>query len=129
MSTLSKSQLAEVIVRLSDKHTSKKLAKEVAAYLISQRRTNELEGIMREVRRIRENQGIIEVDVTTAFPASSNVKQQIKAMLGNKDVMLNEIVDKNVIGGVRVETNDTYLDLTVRNRLERFKNMTQGVQK
>jgi F0F1-type ATP synthase delta subunit len=129
LGAVSKSQLAEVIVQWSSAFRNKNLAHEIAAYLIHERRTGELESIMREVQRIRETQGVVEANVTTAFPASPKIKQHIKMLLGTDNVVLNEIVDKNVIGGVRVETSDTYLDLTVRNRLERFKNMTQGVQK
>jgi F0F1-type ATP synthase delta subunit len=52
---------------------------------------------------------------------SSKTKADIKALLGAKKVILNTNVDKSVIGGVRVESGEQLLDLTVRNRLTRLK--------
>lgn len=128
MARASKSDIARAILQLSKVHSGQKLAREIAAYITSERRTNELEAIIREVRRLREQQdGIVEVDITTAFPATDKIKRQITDIVGTKNVVINEVIDKSVIGGVRMETSDTYLDLTVRNRLERLKNMKQGV--
>ncbi len=127
MPLVSKSDVAEAILRLSKKHSGKKLAREIAAYITQERRTNDLDAIMREVKRLRQQNGVAEVDITTAFPASDKVKKEVIAMVDCKQIIINEIIDKNVIGGVRMETSDLYLDLTVRNRLERLKNMKQGV--
>lgn len=127
MARPTKHDIAVAILELTRTISEKKLAHAVAAYVVSERRTSELDAIMREVKRLREKQtGVVEVDVTTAVPATAAVKKSITKLLGNKAVVINEIVDKDVIGGVRVETNDLSLDLTVRNRLNRLKVIKTG---
>lgn len=114
-------QIAEAIIRLSQSHSGSKLAKEVAAYVVAERRSSDLGAIMREVARLRNQRGMTEATITTATPATNAVKQEVKRLIGDKKAVINEVVDKNVIGGVRIEANDYYLDLTVRNRLNKLK--------
>lgn len=114
-------QIAEVIVELSKSYSQSSLAEAIAAYLATERRTSELDAIMREVKTLRSRMGVNEVTITTAFPAPAAIKDKIVALLGNGPTVINEVIDKNVIGGVRVEANDLYLDLTVRNRLNKLK--------
>jgi F-type H+-transporting ATPase subunit delta len=117
-----KRQIAEAVFALSGKASQAKLAKVLAAYLVAERRSGELDAIMRELKTIRERtNGTQEVTITTAFPATDKVKKQLKGLLSNDKVIMNEVIDKNVIGGVRMEANDYYLDLTVRNRLNKLK--------
>ncbi len=126
MARPSRKDIAKSILALSDRQPATSLARAVAAYLIQERRSSELDVIMREVNRLREQQAnIVEATVTTASPLNQKIVQQIKQLLGDK-VIVNNIIDKKVIGGVRVETSDLNLDLTVRNRLERLKTSKQG---
>jgi len=39
-------------------------------------------------------------------------------------VILNETIDPSVIGGVRIETNEQQLDITVRAKLNKLKQAT-----
>ncbi len=127
MAKPSKQELAEVVVYLSKKMPISKLSKSLASYLQQENRTSELDAIMREVQFLRQKQeGVIEADVTSAFPISNATKRNIKDMFGNK-TLINEEIDKDVIGGVRVETNESLLDLTVRNRLNQLKTI-RGVE-
>lgn len=127
MAQPSRSDIANVILSLSKKLSGKALAEAIAAYLTEQRRTSELDAILREVSRLRERQeGVTEATVTSAHPLTDKVERQLKEILGEK-IIINSVVDKNVIGGVRVETNDISLDLTVRNRLDQLKTSKQGV--
>lgn len=125
MTKPSKQELAQIILDLSSKVPQNRVAKSLASYLQQEKRTSELDAIMREAKFLRQKQlGVVEADVTTAFPISKSVELKIKKILGSK-TLLNETIDKNVIGGVRVETNDHVLDLTVRNRLNQLKS-TRG---
>lgn len=114
-------QVAEAILNLSKSRSETQLAKEVAAYVVAERRSADLGAIMREVARLRAVSGVTEATITTAVPATKAVRAEVKRLIGDKDAIINEVVDKNVIGGVRIEANDYYLDLTVRNRLNRLK--------
>ncbi len=122
MSQASIKSIAQAIINLSSTLPDSEIAKAVASYLISERRTADLDKIMRQVALIRYQNGIEEINVTSAFPISADVRAQIKNFSKASDhVVINEIIDKNVIGGVKLEANDFYLDLTVRNRLNKLK--------
>ena len=125
MAKASRHDIAAVILELSNKLTGKKLANAVAAYVVDERRTSELDAILREVNKLRnELTGIVEATVTSAYPVSDKTKKQIKALLEQDKLVINEIIDKDVIGGVRVETSERSLDLTVRNRLNKLKTLS-----
>lgn len=126
MANTSRQELAEAVLYLSDKMGQKKLTDTLAAYLIANRRTGELDAIMREVSRQREKRdNVTEVTATSAFKLSDTAKKTIKQLLGNEKLIINEVVDADVLGGVRLETSELQLDLTVRNRLNQLKAATK----
>ena len=53
---LSRKELAETIARLIQEGDTSKLAEEIAAYLIQERRVKELDSLMRDVVLIRQQQ-------------------------------------------------------------------------
>lgn len=114
-------QVAKAVLNLSKQLSTDQLAKAVAVYVVTERRTTDLGAIMREIARLRNQSGIMEATITTAVPVTDVVKQEVRRLIGAKDIVINEFIDKNVIGGVRIEANDYYLDLTVRNRLDRLR--------
>jgi len=119
-------QIASAIRQLSSKLSDAKLSKAVAGYLAEARRTSELDANMREVTRQRlAEDGVMEVNITRAHPLSDGAKRELRRLSGADRTVLTETIDKDVIGGVRMETSESLLDLTVRNRLNRLK---QGVK-
>ncbi len=125
MAKASRQDIASVILQLSGKYSDKKLANAVAAYVVAERRTSELDAILREVNKQRgEQTGMVEATVTSAFPISDKIKKEIKLLLEEDKLVINEVIDTDVIGGVRVETSEKSLDLTVRNRLNKLKTMS-----
>lgn len=123
---VSRTDIALAILKLSATHTPKRLSRAVASFIVQERRTKELEQIMREVTRLRElHEGVVEINLTSAFPLNEVAKQKIKKILNVDKAVFNEKINKDSIGGVRVETNDTLLDLTVRGRLNRLKTNVQ----
>ena len=114
-------QIALVVLNLSRNTNESQLAQEIASYIVAERRTSDLGAIMREVDRLRQQtSGVKEVTVTTAFEPSEAVIDQVKQLIGDNTV-INKVTDKSVIGGVRIESSDYFLDLTVRNRLNKMK--------
>ena len=122
MSASTRKDVAKAVVFLSEKHSGKRLSEMLAAYLVQNRRTGELDSIMREVMRQREAQdNITEVTATSAFRLNDATKKTISALLGGDRTIINEVIDPEMLGGVRLETSEKQLDLTVRNRLNRLK--------
>lgn len=122
MHTSSTKELALVILKLMERKTPKAVARAVANYLVQERRTGDLGAIMREVRRLRAKEhNIVEVDTTSAFPLHDKIRSLVKGKFPGKRVVLTESLDKNVIGGVLVETDDTQIDATIKRQLNRLE--------
>ena len=121
---ITRKEIAAAIVKLLDSQNSQKVANEVAAYLSLERRTRELEPLMRDVTALRAQRGILEATATSAFELSAAVKNSLKDLVKkqedklNAQVILHEVRDPSVIGGVKLLSTDTLLDLTVHSRLK-----------
>lgn len=121
MARVSVHDIAMAIISLSKKRPKDSLAKDIASYIVAERRSNDLGAIMREVDRLRQQKSYItEVTLTTAVEPTDLVIAEARRLL-NRKVVINKVIDRNVIGGVRIESSDYYLDLTVRNRLNKLK--------
>lgn len=108
---------------------SQELAKEVAAYLIETGRTSELTSLSRDVIEKRAEKGIVEVTAVSAHPLSPELQNDIEARIKiaypeAKTVIINQETDPDAIGGIRLELANQQLDLTVRSKLNRFKQLT-----
>ncbi len=93
--------------------------------LIHNRRETYLELIYREFIDIQaEADGVIQVDVSTARALSdedrTRLSERLEAVL-HRPVRLNERVEEDLIGGLRVETDGHVLDATIRARLDRLR--------
>lgn len=126
MSMVTRKDIARVVaVQLAAGKSSKTIAKQLAHYLVTERRSGELEAIIRDVQSIREEkEGITEATVTSAFPLATQTKTHIKKLLPGKTVIMNETLDPDVIGGVRIEAGSVLIDATLKRQLEQLK---QGV--
>lgn len=129
---LSRHDIATAIVRLIDENNdSRHIARRIAAYLMEQGRTKELDSLMRDVMQLRAGHGTVEVTATSAFPLTKQVKTHIEklaaAIQGSalKQVITNEVIDAKVLGGIRIETPGEQLDLTIRARLDKLKQATK----
>lgn len=122
MSTPARKDIASAIVSLSDKKSQKQLSAMLASYLVHNRRTSELDIIMRDVMRQREERfDAVEITATSAFRLNETAKNAVRELMGAKNTIINEVIDTKMLGGVRLETSEKQLDLTVRNRLDRLK--------
>jgi F0F1-type ATP synthase delta subunit len=122
MSKPTNKDIACVAIDLIKKSNKSVVAKSLASYLISERRSHDLDRIMREINKQLSNQtNKTEIDLISAYPVNEDIKNKIKKLLKVESAIFNQEIDKSVIGGVRAETSDVRLDLTVRNRLNRLK--------
>ncbi len=118
--------IAEKTMHVSD---DKLLAQEIAAYLLAERRTAELESILRDIMQYRMDHGVLEAEVVTAHPIGDDVLNHVKQLLQTaypdvKTVHVSPHLEPSVIGGVRIDMANEQLDLTVGNKLATFKRLT-----
>jgi len=127
---ISRPELAEVIgertLHVSDTGT---LEKAIASYLLEEGRTDDIESLMRDVLKYRAKNGYVEATVVSAFPLSEALTSEVTAALksefpGAKGYVLNQRIDEDVIGGVRLEMAGEELDLTIRAKLNILKRLT-----
>lgn len=132
MAKVTRSKIALAIAdRIDTTKSVKELSREVAAYLMATRRTSELNSVMRDVMQLRSERGIVEVAAATAFPLTQAVHADIEQNIRThfpaaKTVIVSENHDESVVGGVRLELANQQLDLTVRAKLNRFKQLTNS---
>ncbi len=106
------------------------LAKELAAYLISEKRTAELDSLVRDLAQYRaDNDGVVEVEAVTAHPLEAAAKADIQTKVAAlypaaKNIIITERRDPAVLGGVRLEFANQQLDLSARAKLNHFKQLT-----
>ena len=122
MGGISNKQLAEIIYQQLQKQASEKVAKEVSNFLVRSKRTKDLSKIMRELSRLQyERDNVQEITMTSAHKLNDSIKQKILKQMNVERYVINEVIDADLIGGVRIESNDSIFDLSVRNRLQKLK--------
>ncbi|HUD06732.1 MAG TPA: F0F1 ATP synthase subunit delta [Candidatus Saccharimonadales bacterium] len=109
--------------------STKRLSREVAAYLLSEGRISELASLLRDVQADWADAGYVEVLATSAHPLSAgaveDIKKQIKKLYPHaKRIIVGEIRDPNIIGGVRLNLANQQLDLSFEAKLNKFKQLT-----
>jgi F0F1-type ATP synthase delta subunit len=123
---LSRRNLASyVAAQLISGTSNKKVAMQLAAYLVSTKRTKELNLIVRDVEVYLAEKGYVAGKVTSAFELSATTIKLIedftKQKTGAKSVSLEKSVDKFVLGGIKLEIPGYELDTTVARQLTILK--------
>ena len=108
---------------------TKNLSREIAAYLLRERRVAELDSVMRDVQSNWAAAGQVEVIAASAHPLTAVVKaditKQAKALYPNaKKIIVTEVTDPAALGGVRLTMANQQLDLSVEAKLNKFKQLT-----
>lgn len=109
--------------------SSKRFARAVAAYLLSEGRTAELDSIVRDVQADWAEAGLVEVIASSAHPLTASIKADIKKQTRQmypkaRRITVSEAYDPDVIGGVRLSLPGRQLDMSVQAKLNQFKQLT-----
>jgi F0F1-type ATP synthase delta subunit len=125
-----RSKIASVVAdKALKKGQTTQFSKEVAAYLLNERRANDLSSIMRDVQEAWAEAGYINVVATSAHNLTSEINRRIESIVKEIYPNANKIAidhkhDLEVIGGVRLELAHIQLDLTIEGKLNMFKQLT-----
>jgi F0F1-type ATP synthase delta subunit len=129
---LSRTRLAAVIAeRAGENVDAKQLSREIAAYLLDEDRVDELDSVLRDLMQYRADHGVVEVITVGAHSLTDTVRSDIEGVARElypdaKQIIISEVLDKTVIGGIRIEFANEQLDLSVRAKLNRFKQLTSA---
>jgi F-type H+-transporting ATPase subunit delta len=91
-----------------------------------------LEEIFAEYKRLsNEEKGIAEAVVTSATPLDEEDKQQLieifQQLIGKK-LLVKNVVDSDILGGVIVQIGDRLYDGSLRTKLIRFQERLKGTR-
>lgn len=108
---------------------SKDFNKQVAAYLLAEHRVGDLDSILRDVQQDWANKGYVEVLAASAHELTAEIKADIVSEIqrhypATKKVVVTEVHDPGVIGGVQLSLANQQLDLSVEAKLNKFKQLT-----
>lgn len=120
--TRSRKKLAEYVAqRVVDGARLDTLLKEVAAYLVESRQTRNYALVVRAIEDALKDRGIVVASVASARQLTDEQRDSVRAMFGGKKVYLNETVDAELIGGLRVDAPGARLDTTIKRKLTALK--------
>lgn len=121
MAKISVRQLATFAVdELESGVSAADVAKKLASYLLDARESRELPRVMRAVEAELNARGQSQVEITSAHAVSDDVANELAQLLGVENPVFHNTVDASVIGGVKAKSGEREIDLTVRNKLQRF---------
>lgn len=125
-----RTKIAKTIADRIDRSDSPQaVSREIAAYLLAERRVDDLDSVMRDLWQIRADAGVVEVVAASAHPLTDDIKQNIKSEIKRhypdaKDISIDELFDPTIIGGVRLSLANQQLDMSVEAKLNKFKQLT-----
>ena len=99
---------------------------EFILYLSRDKSIKQLSKIVRIIEaNYKERQGIIDVDVISSVNLDANLITDVSNIIKNKHskkAVINEVIDNELIGGIKLRIGNTILDGTVSNKLKKLKN-------
>lgn len=123
----SRTRLAQLVAdQTLEKGASSRFTREIAAYLLSEGRVDELDSLLRDVQGDWAKAGHVEVTASSAHPLTAAIRGDIqrevkKVYPAAKRIVINEVADPSVVGGVRLNMPNRQLDLSIRAKLNSFK--------
>ncbi len=124
-------ELAEIIAASTMKSDFKlaDFSNQVAQFLLNNNLVDQLDSIIRDVSAVRFKNGILDVKLLTAFEIDSTNLSGIKNLISAyfpkvKSISIDQIIDQNLIGGIRLEFPSQLLDLSVRSKLNQLVRFT-----
>lgn len=97
------------------------LVQQIAGLLVEERRTREIELIIRSVYELLESKGVVVAEVISARALTDATKKKIAELTNAQELHIQETVDPSVIGGMRVTTPTRQLDATISRRIAELR--------
>ena len=129
MQKLSRRRVAQYAAEQLAKHESPmKLANYLAAYLAETKQIKQADMLLHDIESVLASRyGLIMADVTTARPLPESLRTAVTALVKQTHkadrVVLSELVNPDLIGGVTVTTPSGYFDGSVRKKLQNLQVM------
>ncbi len=126
----SRKRIAKVIVvHMQKGNLSESYIREIASFLLAEKRTGELSSLLRDIQAARAEAGFVEVIAASAHPLSAEATQSVRAQVEKlypsaQQIVVSQKSDPRLIGGVKVSLSESQLDFTIAAKLNKFKQLT-----
>ncbi|MGE5350426.1 MAG: ATP synthase F1 subunit delta [Actinomycetota bacterium] len=114
----------EAIIALAGSD-AEKLTVDFIGLLFSQGRGDYLAAAARNfIDLTRRHRGIRQITVTTAVPVDDATKKEMAGLIAGErhgTIEFSEQIDESIIGGFILRVDDSYIDASVKSRLNRFR--------
>ena len=118
------SQYARALYEATKGQSGKNLEKVIAGFVNLLARRQKLKQVGRIIEEFvsyaKKQEGIQRIEVTSAIKLNPSILEAIKQSFGKK-VELSEKVTPEILGGVKIRTEDTILDASLKTQLMRLK--------
>ena len=129
MANLSNNDIAKAIYFVSKDKTDielKDINKKVIRFLAHRRLLSKTKDILDRLGKIiNKVEERIVVKVSSAQKLEEKIKKELilflKKRYGAKEIVLKEILDGKLLGGMKLEINDEIIDLTVKNKIKKLQ--------
>ncbi len=129
MTAVSNKNIAHAIYLASkDKNNEEQslVAKKTLQFLIKKRLLSKTKDILSHLKKIiNEHEGVLEAKVYSSEKINEKTgRELIQALIKRysvREIKLVEILDKKLIGGLKIEVNNEIIDLTLRNRMKKLQ--------
>lgn len=126
MKKVSRTKLAHAVLRLLEKHPRKEVTRILAEQIIKEKRTNDIEIIVREIGRLMLKEknhltGQVESARSLTEAEKNHLDLLLKKITGAETVALNYSNNKKFIGGFLAKTPVVEIDATVSKIIHQLK--------
>lgn len=129
MTAISNNNIAKAIYEGSrDKqgHELSPYVKDVVKFLARKRLVSKASDILSKLEKIiNQSEDRVVARVSGAEALDHKTKLHISYFLKDrysaKDIVLEEILDKKLLGGIKIEVNDEIIDLSIQNRMRKLQ--------
>jgi F0F1-type ATP synthase delta subunit len=123
---ISRKKLAQVILNNLIDQPMEKVAKIVAAYLIDNKMTAQLDLLMKDLALlIQKEHKVLHVTAKSAYNLDpdklTDLANLLKRITNTDITRWNSTIDSDLIGGLTIETPELELDLSIQARLKQLR--------
>ena len=127
MRQITTNELAKYLVtQIANGSDVKNISKQMALFLVSSNRANEVDSLLHRVEAELEKRGEARATVVSATKLTPSTIQILATALNTEAKYVEASIDESVYGGAKIQSYRVRLDLTVRRKLEIFGQTVRG---
>jgi len=104
---------------------NKEIVNQLASYLHETSRTKEANLLVRDINSALADRGFISAEVSSQHELDDTTRNELKTLLSKRyktnDISINELIDLNLLGGVKIRTAHEEFDGSLRRKINRLK--------